>query len=216
MQEHSMLYKLSPIQKHQEQIWPCNKNGQGQPRVIIWKKPQGMGIQPLGTSSGRLAFIIPIILYQFQKDPFCLIILYDILFYFIHVYKAPGQEETTLGDIFFFMQAERSYHFDHWMHVSKQLLILCTCFHDFIHEHSPWAEADNPLGPNFLCQQEGLMTMVICFKFKKILFHLWLNTHHFMYIAIGQGQTTPGGHNFDVNRNLLSFQSFATSFKKIS
>ena len=45
-------------------------------------------------------FIIPIILYQFPKDPFCLIILYmyDILFYFIHVYKAPGQEETTLGD----------------------------------------------------------------------------------------------------------------------
>ena len=44
------------------------------------------------------ALIFPIILYQFQKDPFCLIILYDILFYFIHVYKAPGQEETTLGD----------------------------------------------------------------------------------------------------------------------
>ena len=47
------------------------------------------------------AFIIPIILYQFQKDPFCLTILYDILFYFVHVYKAPEQEETTLGDIFF-------------------------------------------------------------------------------------------------------------------
>ena len=30
------------------------------------------------------SFIIPIILYQFQKDPFCLIILYDILFHFIH------------------------------------------------------------------------------------------------------------------------------------
>ena len=32
-----MLYKLSPLQKHQEQIWPCHKNGHGQPRVIIWK-----------------------------------------------------------------------------------------------------------------------------------------------------------------------------------
>ena len=31
IQEHSMLYKLSPIQKHQEQIWPYNKDGQGQP-----------------------------------------------------------------------------------------------------------------------------------------------------------------------------------------
>ena len=43
------------------------------------------------------AFIIPIMLYQFQKDSFGLFFLYD-LFYFIHVYKAPGQEETTLGD----------------------------------------------------------------------------------------------------------------------
>ena len=33
---------------------------------------------------------------------------------------------------------------------------------------SPWAGADNPLGQIFLCQQEGLITMVICCKFKKI------------------------------------------------
>ena len=31
------------IQKHQEQIWPCHKNGQGQTRVIIWKKAPGRG-----------------------------------------------------------------------------------------------------------------------------------------------------------------------------
>ena len=37
-----MLYKLLTLQKHQEQTWPCHKNGQGQPSVIIWKKPQGM------------------------------------------------------------------------------------------------------------------------------------------------------------------------------
>ena len=37
-----------------------------------------------------------------------------------------------------------------------------------------------------------------------------------MYIAAGQGQTTPRGQNFDVNRNLLSLRSFATSFNKIS
>ena len=55
-------------------------------------------------------------MYQFQKDPFCVIVLYDILFYFIHVYIAPGQEETTLRDNVL-MEAERSYHFDHWLHV---------------------------------------------------------------------------------------------------
>ena len=65
------------------------------------KKHQGMGIQSLGTSSGSIsvkALINPMILYWFKKDPFCLIILYDILFDFVHVYNAPGQEETTLED----------------------------------------------------------------------------------------------------------------------
>ena len=31
---------------------------------------------------------------------------------------------------------------------------------------------------------------------------------------MGQGQTTPRGQNFDVNRNILSLRSFVTSFKK--
>ena len=37
-----------------------------------------------------------------------------------------------------------------------------------------------------------------------------------MYIAPGQGLTTPWGRNFDVNRNILSLRSFLASFKKIS
>ena len=102
IQEQSMLYKLSPIQKHQEQIWPCHKNGQGQPSHHLNKKPQGMGIQPLGTSSGSILklSLFPSFCTSSRKIPFFLIILY-ILFYFIHVYKAPWQEETTLGDNFF-------------------------------------------------------------------------------------------------------------------
>ena len=79
------------------------------------------------------AFVIPIILYQFQKDPFCLIILYDILFYFMHIYIAPGQEETTLGDIFFLMEAEKSYHFDHW---SGRMFKKITMPSDFMHTFS--------------------------------------------------------------------------------
>ena len=31
-------------------------------------------------------------------------------------------------------------------------------------KHSPYAGADNPLGPKFLCQQEGLIAVVICCK----------------------------------------------------
>ena len=36
----------------------------------------------------------------------------------------------------------------------------------------------------------------------------------YMYIAPGQGLTTPCGQNFDVNRNLLSLQAYVASFKK--
>ena len=38
----------------------------------------------------------------------------------------------------------------------------------------------------------------------------------YMYIAAGQGLTTPWGRNFYVNRNILSLRSFVASFKKIS
>ena len=37
-----------------------------------------------------------------------------------------------------------------------------------------------------------------------------------MYIAPGQGMTIPWEWNFDANRNILSLQSFVTSFKNIS
>ena len=38
----------------------------------------------------------------------------------------------------------------------------------------------------------------------------------YMYIAPGQGQTTPWGQNFYVNRNSLSLCPFVASLKKIS
>ena len=37
-----------------------------------------------------------------------------------------------------------------------------------------------------------------------------------MYIAPGQGQTTPRGQNFYVNRKALSLYPFVASFKEIS
>ena len=36
----------------------------------------------------------------------------------------------------------------------------------------------------------------------------------YLYIAAGQGLTTLWGQNFDVNRHLLSLQSYVASFKK--
>ena len=62
--------------------------------------------------------------------------------------------------------------------------------------------------------------MVICCQFDKtflqpltlyISFHDLINVH-----SRRSGADNPGGQNFDVNRNLLSLWSFATSFKTIS
>ena len=85
-------------------------------------------------------------------------------------------------------------------------------------KHSPWAGADNPLGPNFLCQQESFITMVICCKFKESLQPLTLCTsfHDLKNVySRMSGADNPRRQNFDVNRNHLSLRSFATSFSKI-
>ena len=37
-----------------------------------------------------------------------------------------------------------------------------------------------------------------------------------MYVTPGEGQTTPRGQNFDVNRKALSLYPFVASFKEIS
>ena len=54
---------------------------------------------------------------------------------------------------------------DHWSciaHLSAEDMLKSAVIKEKKFKHSPWAGADNPLGPNFLCQQEGLITMVIC------------------------------------------------------
>ena len=55
----------------------------------------------------------------------------------------------------------------------------------FIHVYSTWVGADNPLGKKFLCQQEHLVTLVICCKFQKNLFEVWFYTfffHDFIHV----------------------------------
>ena len=81
----------------------------------------------------------------------------------------------------------RQYHEykpeDHWSciaHLSAEDMLKSVVIEEKKFKHSPLAGADKPLRPKFLCQQEGLITMVICCKFKKNLFNLWLYTHLFM------------------------------------
>ena len=86
IQALSMLYKLSGRNNFNAVIKMVKINL----RSSFEKSPRAWATTWYKFWQHFKAFIIPIILYQFQKDPFCLIILYDILFYFI-----PGQEETT-------------------------------------------------------------------------------------------------------------------------
>ena len=71
----------------------------------------------------------------------------------------------------------------HWScitHLSAEDMLKSAVIEEKKFKHSPRVGADNPLGPNILCQQEGLITMVFCCKFKKNLFNLWHYTHLFM------------------------------------
>ena len=72
---------------------------------------------------------------------------------------------------------------DHWSciaHLIAEDMLKSAVIEEKTFKHSPWAGADNPLGPKFWCQQVGLITMVICCKFTKNSFNLWLYTHLFM------------------------------------
>ena len=85
------------------------------------------------------------------------------------MYIAAGQGQTTPEDKIL-MSTETTCHFGHLLQVSKKnpwSLILYIFFMIFIHVYSPGARADNPLGMKILCQQEHLVTSVICCKFQK-------------------------------------------------
>ena len=110
---------------------------------------------------------------------------------------------------------------DHWSciaHLSAEDMLKSAVIEEKKFKHSPWAGADNPLRPKILCQQEGLITMVICCKLKKESLQpltLYTSFHDLINVYSRWSRTdNPRGQNFDVNRNLLSLLSFATSFKK--
>ena len=152
-----------------------------------------------------------------KHSPDNLVLVYILML--LYTYIAPGQGHTTpWGQM---MSTESPYHFAHLLQVLKQSLkydFKNILKEDFIHVYSPKARAENPLGPNFWCQQKALITSTICCKFQTNLFEFWLHTHFLMffhmYIALGQGQTTLCGQIPDVNRKALSLCPFVASFKK--
>ena len=110
---------------------------------------------PLGTNfwCQQKALITSTICCKFQTN------LFEFWFYihflmFFHKYITPGQGQTTIcGQNS--MSTERPCHFAHLLQVSKKylwslILYMYIFLPAFIHVYSPGAEADNPLGSEFL------------------------------------------------------------------
>ena len=80
-------------------------------------------------------------------------------------------------------------------------------------------QRQKPQGTKFWCQQKPFVTSVIWYKFKtksiwSLILYIFFFMILYMYIAPGQGLTTPWGRKFDVNRNILPLRSFVASSKK--
>ena len=136
------------------------------------------------------------------------------------MYIAGGQGQTTPGDKIL-MSTETSGHFCHLLQVSKQslwsLILYIFFFHDFIHAYSPRAGADNPLGTKFWCQQEHLVTLVICCKFQKNLFEVWFYTffHDFIHVYSPRaGADSPQGTKFWCHHKCLVTSFICYKFQK--
>ena len=145
------------------------------------------------------------------------LILYTFLM-ILYMYIAPGQrQKTPLRQTFDGNRKPLSLR--PFVASFKQISsnsIFIHIFNVFPHVYSPGAGADNPLWIKSWCQQKSLVTLPICCKFQKKIFEVWFYKEFFMflymYIAPGQGHTTPWGQNFYININLLSPWSFAVSF----
>ena len=90
-------------------------------------------------------------------------------------------------------------------------------FNYLIHVYSPGTRAYKSLGTIFWCQQKAFITLPICCKFQKrnLILYTFLMILY-MYIAPGQGQTTPWGQTFDDNRKPLSLCPFVAGLKTIA
>ena len=119
---------------------------------------------------------------------------------FIPVYSPGARAENPLR-IIFLMSTESPYHFEHLLQVSNKslwILILYTLFNVFPHVYSPGAGADNPLWTKSWCQQKSLVILLICCKFQKNIFEVWILYiifHVFLHVN-SPGADKPLGSEF--------------------
>ena len=129
---------------------------------------------------------------KFQND------LLEFWFYthiliILYTYIAPGKGRQTLG-VKILMSTESSYHFDHLLQVSKNLFefwFLYTFFNVF--STSPGQGQTTLCGQNSDVNRKAFGHLL---QVSKNIFEVWFYTYFclflYMYIAPGQGQSTPG------------------------
>ena len=112
---------------------------------------------------------------------------------------------------------------DHWScitHLSAEDIIKSAVIEEKKFKHSPWAGARQPIRAKILMSTErphhyGHLLQVKNESLQPLTlyttFHDLINVY-----SRRSGADNPRGQNCDVNRNLLSLRSFATSLKKIS
>ena len=167
IQEPSMLYKLSLIQKHQEQIWPCQENGQGQPEGHHLKVFNLFSLWSFATSFKIISL----------KSDF----IQFISWFYTCIYPW-GRGWQALGDKNM-MSTGTFCHRSFVASLKKNLFksdFIQYFFHVFIHANRPGAEADSPQRTKFWCQQKCLVTSFISCKFQKNVFEVWFYTFFFM------------------------------------
>ena len=136
----------------------------------------------------------------------------------LYMYIAPGQGQTAPRRQSF--DANRNVLSLHSFVASFKkclwsLILYIFFFSWFINVYSPGAGADNPLRAKFWCQQEYLVTSVICCKFQKKLFEVWFYLvvleHPTMHTKIknhrpfGSGEDRP---SWSCDQDHLSIHSF--------
>ena len=152
--------------------------------------------------------------------------LFEVWFYtffhdLIHVYSPRAGADSPQGTKFW-CQQKGLIALPIWCKFQRNLFevwFYTFFFHDFTHVYSPGAGADNPLGTKFWCQQEHIVTSIICCKFKTNLFEIWFYTIFFMisymYIAPGRGAYSPQGTDFWCQQKLLVTLVICCSFQII-
>ena len=137
---------------------------------------------------------------------------------YMYMYIAPGQGQTTpWGQML--MSTESPYHFAiccKFKKISLSLIFyrfLCVFFTSI-------GRGRQPIGDkNFMTTERSFlfahMLQVSKWSLRNLILYTFLMILY-MYIAPWQGQKTPWGQTFDVNRKPLPLRPFVASFKQIS